>query len=235
MAGFAWAGVVLRRAAVLHAGRQLAARRRRDRAEQHAWAAARWSATTRSWCDISTEDERDRVSSRGWAFGYLGGGLLLVRQPGVVPRPRRARARRRGMAVRLSLLSAALWWAGVHDHPAACGCATTRPQHVVPEPGSAVPAQLRPALRRRCRSMRDYPMTLTFLVAYLFYNDGIQTVIDAASTYGSKQLGFGQIGADRDDPADPVRGVRRRAALRPARRQVRRLPVDPVAAPTPGW
>ena len=55
-------------------------------------------------------------------------------------------------------------------------------------------------------------MTLTFLVAYLFYNDGIQTVIDAASTYGSKQLGFGDSGADRDDPADPVRGVRRRAA-----------------------
>ena len=40
------------------------------------------------------------------------------------------------------------------------------------------------------REMRGYPMTLTFLVAYLFYNDGIQTVIDAASTYGEKQLGF---------------------------------------------
>jgi UMF1 family MFS transporter len=35
-------------------------------------------------------------------------------------------------------------------------------------------------------------MTLTFLLAYLFYNDGIQTVIYAASTYGSKQLGFDQ-------------------------------------------
>ena len=31
--------------------------------------------------DISTEDERDRASSRGWAFGYLGGGLLLRDQP----------------------------------------------------------------------------------------------------------------------------------------------------------
>ena len=39
--------------------------------------------------------------------------------------------------------------------------------------------------------MRGYPMTLTFLVAYLFYNDGIQTVIVSASTYGEKQLGFG--------------------------------------------
>jgi UMF1 family MFS transporter len=35
-------------------------------------------------------------------------------------------------------------------------------------------------------------MTMTFLLAYLFYNDGIQTVIYAASTYGEKQLGFGK-------------------------------------------
>jgi UMF1 family MFS transporter len=40
--------------------------------------------------------------------------------------------------------------------------------------------------------MRSYPTTLTFLLAFLFYNDGIQTVIGVASTYGSKQLGFGQ-------------------------------------------
>jgi UMF1 family MFS transporter len=39
--------------------------------------------------------------------------------------------------------------------------------------------------------MRNYPVTLTFLLAYLFYNDGIQTVIASASTYGDKQLGFG--------------------------------------------
>ena len=40
------------------------------------------------------------------------------------------------------------------------------------------------------REMRGYPMTLTFLVAYLFFNDGIQTVIVTSSTYGEKELGF---------------------------------------------
>jgi UMF1 family MFS transporter len=40
------------------------------------------------------------------------------------------------------------------------------------------------------RDMRNYPMTLTFLLAYLFYNDGIQTVIVEASTYGEKTLKF---------------------------------------------
>jgi MFS transporter, UMF1 family len=39
--------------------------------------------------------------------------------------------------------------------------------------------------------MRNYPVTLTFLLAYLFYNDGIQTVITSASVFGEKQLGFG--------------------------------------------
>jgi UMF1 family MFS transporter len=40
------------------------------------------------------------------------------------------------------------------------------------------------------RDLRSYPVTLTFLLAYLFYNDGIQTVIYAASVYGEKELGF---------------------------------------------
>ena len=44
--------------------------------------------------DISTEAERDRVSSRGWAFGYLGGGVLLAVNLGIVPRPREHRADR---------------------------------------------------------------------------------------------------------------------------------------------
>ncbi len=41
------------------------------------------------------------------------------------------------------------------------------------------------------KDLRRYPMTLTFLLAYVFYNDGIQTVIYSASVYGSEELGFG--------------------------------------------
>ena len=61
--------------------------------------------------DISTEDERDRVSSRGWAFGYLGGGLLLAVNL-VMVLAHGAIGLDKELAVRLSLLSAALWWAG---------------------------------------------------------------------------------------------------------------------------
>ncbi|MGZ6745362.1 MAG: MFS transporter [Nocardioides sp.] len=139
--------------------------------------------------DISTEDERDRVSSRGWAWGYLGGGLLLLVNL-VVFLGHDTFGLSKGMSVRLSLLSAALWWAGftiipfrrLRDRP---------PQHVVAESGSIVQRSFG-QLVTTLREARTFPMTMTFLVAFLFYNDGIQTVIGVASTYGSKQLGFGQ-------------------------------------------
>jgi UMF1 family MFS transporter len=138
--------------------------------------------------DISTEEERDRVSSRGWAWGYLGGGLLLAVNL-VMVLAHGALGLEKELAVRLSLLSAALWWAGftlipflrLRDHPA---------QDVVSEAGGLLSRSFG-QLFTTLREMRQFPMTLTFLLAFLFYNDGIQTVVGVASTYGSKQLGFG--------------------------------------------
>jgi UMF1 family MFS transporter len=139
-------------------------------------------------CEIATPDERDRVSSRGWALGYLGGGLLLAVNLAMVTL-HDSLGLSTGMAVRLSLLSAALWWAGftfipyrgIRDRPAVS---------VVPEQGNLV-RQSFGQLWATLKDLRNYPVTLTFLLGYLFYNDGIQTVIVSASTYGEKQLGFG--------------------------------------------
>ncbi|HEX7738444.1 MAG TPA: MFS transporter [Marmoricola sp.] len=138
--------------------------------------------------DISTEQERDEASSRGWAWGYLGGGLLLAVNL-VMYLGHSALGLGEAMSVRLSLLSAGVWWAGFTLVP------LFKLRDYAPR-GSQVGAgglwqrsfgQLFDTLRE----MRAFPMTLTFLIAYLFYNDGIQTVIYAASTYGEKTLGFG--------------------------------------------
>ena len=139
-------------------------------------------------CEIATPDERDRVSSRGWALGYLGGGLLLAVNLAIVTM-HDALGLSTGMAVRVSLVSAALWWAGFTFIPY-LGIRNREPVAVVPEKGSLV-RQSFGQLFATLRDMRNYPMTLTFLLAYLFYNDGIQTVIASASVYGEKQLGFG--------------------------------------------
>jgi UMF1 family MFS transporter len=92
------------------------------------------------------------------------------------------------MAVRLSLLSAALWWAGFTFVPY-LGLRDRPPVNLVPERGGLVRESFG-QLWVTLKDLRNYPVTLTFLVAYLFYNDGIQTVIASSSTYGEKELGF---------------------------------------------
>ncbi len=133
--------------------------------------------------EIATPDERDRVSSRGWARGYLGGGLLLAANFGLL-----SVMDDQELAVRICLLSAAVWWAAFTVIPYR-GIRNRPPVNPVPEHGGLVResfAQLWVTLK----DLRRYPVTLTFLVAYLFYNDGIQTVIYASSVYGEKELGF---------------------------------------------
>lgn len=136
--------------------------------------------------EIAAPDERDRVSSRGWAAGYLGGGLLLALNLGLVS-GHDAVGMSTEAAVRISLLSAGLWWAAftiipyrrLRDRPAA---------GVWAEDGGSPLAQSFAQLRDTLTHLRGYPQTLAFLIAYLFYNDGIQTVIYAASIYGQEQL-----------------------------------------------
>lgn len=137
---------------------------------------------------ISDEEERDRVSSRGWAFGYLGGGILLALNL-VLVLMHDSFGMDRGLAVRVAMVSAAAWWAvftfipylRLRKHP---------PEHLVQAEGGLV-SQSFGQLWATLKDLRNYPMALTFLVAYLFFNDGIQTVIASSSTYGEKQLGFG--------------------------------------------
>ncbi|MBW9205066.1 MFS transporter [Mumia sp. zg.B53] len=142
--------------------------------------------------DVAEPDERDHVSSRGWAVGYLGGGVLLLLNLGLVLGAGDVVGT--DTAVRISLLSAGIWWGGftivayrgLRDHPPA-DLVAADPEH-------------RPGLVQRSfgqlwttlKDLRRYPQTLLFLVAYLFYNDGIQTVIYSSSIYGQKQLGFSQ-------------------------------------------
>jgi UMF1 family MFS transporter len=140
-------------------------------------------------CRIASPDERDRVSSRGWAWGYLGGGLLLALNLGLLTLDTRIGISA-GMAVRISLLSAGVWWAAFTVIPVLGlrDLRGTTAMTAAHQPG-VVTGSLR-QLSRTLRELRLYPQTLLFLVAYLFFNDGIQTVISASSVYGAEELNF---------------------------------------------
>ena len=141
-------------------------------------------------CRIAGPNERDRVSSRGWAWGYIGGGLLLALNLGLLTLDKQIGISQ-GMAVRISLLSAGLWWAaftiipvvGLRDLRGATETTTTG------ERAGVVGGSLK-QLASTFRELRSYPQTMLFLLAYLFFNDGIQTVIGASSVYGAEELKF---------------------------------------------
>lgn len=137
---------------------------------------------------IAPPEERDAVSSRGWAFGYAAGSLMLVVNL-VLFSAHDSFGLSESAAVRICLASAGLWW----------GTFTLVPLKRLRDRRTA-PAQAAPAsaahgwrqLAATVRDMRGKPLTLAFLFAYLIYNDGIQTVISQASVYGSEELGLSQ-------------------------------------------
>ncbi|MGA4847623.1 MFS transporter [Streptomyces sp. G5(2025)] len=134
---------------------------------------------------IAPPEERDAVSSRGWAFGYASGALVLVANL-VLFLAHDTFGVSESTAVRICLASAGVWW----------GAFTLVPLKRLRDRGTAPSAGApRGGLRQLAatvRDMRRHPHTLAFLLAYLVYNDGVQTVISQASVYGSEELGLGQ-------------------------------------------
>jgi UMF1 family MFS transporter len=138
--------------------------------------------------DIATADERDRVSSRGWAVGYAGGGLLLALDL-VLVQGHDSFGLSQEAAVRLSLLSAGVWW-GVFTLVPYLGLRDRPPRDLVRQAGRGLLWGAFGQLVTTLRDLRRYPQTLRFLLAYLFFNDGIQTVIYAASIFAAEELGL---------------------------------------------
>ena len=132
---------------------------------------------------VARPEDVDRLSTTGYAIGYLGGGILLginVVMLAVLGGE---------WGARLSFLSVAIWWAVfsipvfriVPEPPAAAHVALKAGQNVV----NASISQLRATFR----DLRQYRELFKFLIAFLIYNDGIGTIIGMAVIYGA-ELGF---------------------------------------------
>ncbi|BBC38074.1 uncharacterized protein SGFS_093680 [Streptomyces graminofaciens] len=139
---------------------------------------------------IAPPEERDAVSSRGWAFGYAAGALVLVVNL-ILYTAHDSFGLSEGMAVRVCLASAGLWWGAFTLIPLRRLRDRGNPTGEAGEAKEATSPGLR-QLAATVRDMRRHPLTLAFLLAYLIYNDGIQTVISQASVYGSEELDLDQ-------------------------------------------
>ena len=137
--------------------------------------------------EIATADERDRLSSRGWAFGYLGGGIALALNL-LTYLGRGALGLSEAAAVRVCFVTVALWWAAFTLIPLSRMRGSAPPQGS--ERGLSVLTGGFRQLSGTLRDARNYPLTLGFLAAYLIYADGISTVASVARQYGDLELGL---------------------------------------------
>jgi UMF1 family MFS transporter len=131
-------------------------------------------------------DQVDRVSSAGYAMGYLGGGVLLAINLLMIQQPGRFGIPDAGTAVRLSLASVGVWWL-LFSIPLF---------RKVPEPARRIEADEPRSgalfatgfkrLIETFKELRRYKQAFLLLIAFLVYNDGIQTIIRMATTFGSE-------------------------------------------------
>ena len=135
--------------------------------------------------EITTEDQTDKVSSRGFAYGYLGGAILLALNLVLVLQAELLGIST-GLAVRLSLLSAGVWWGGFALITFAL--LKSRPTKKRLPPGKGYISIGFSEIIATFKELKRLPMTARYLLAFLIYNDGIQTVVFAASAFLEQEL-----------------------------------------------
>ncbi len=139
---------------------------------------------------IASDEEMDRVTTGGWAMGYVGGGLLLVLNALMLTHPAMFGLADTAAASRAAFATVAVWWL-LFSIPVLRN---------VPEPPRRIEAgegggRSNPVrigfrrLRETIGELRQYRQLALLLVAFFFYSDGIGTIIKMATVYGS-QIGL---------------------------------------------
>ncbi len=136
---------------------------------------------------VARKEDRDWVSTRGYALGYLGGGILLainVLMYFFIPDSVFENA-----GIRLSFLTVAVWWL-VFSLPVLRQVPEPPSVTAVLQRGETVLGVSLRRLRETFRNIQRYRELFKYLVAFLIYNDAIGTIIAVAAIYGA-ELGFG--------------------------------------------
>jgi UMF1 family MFS transporter len=135
---------------------------------------------------LADNHELDRLSSRGFAFGYIGGGLALLIVFAMIMGYETLGFPDKGAATRTGFLLTGIWWLAF--------AAPTFSLVRLPSAPILPHAMLKGSKGyfRTLAEIRHYPALFLFLIAFLFYNDGIQTIIVVAAIFGRQELGLSQ-------------------------------------------
>ena len=140
---------------------------------------------------IASHREIDRVSTAGYALGYLGGGLLLTINLAWIQRPELFGIEGQGLATRLSFLSVAFWWLGFSIPLFRKVTEPARRLEADEQIGGKPFRSAFVRLGETLREIRCYKQAFLMMLAFLVYNDGIGTIIRMATTYGT-EIGLAQ-------------------------------------------
>jgi MFS transporter, UMF1 family len=136
---------------------------------------------------VPDERKRDYISSKGFAYGYIGGGLLLVVNLAMIQKPELFGLPDGTAGIRVSFATVAVWWL-VFSLPLFRQFKTPPAKLSMP-----VGSYARLGFSRTWKTLKElkyYPELLKYVLAYWFFNDGINTIITMATTYG-KAVGIG--------------------------------------------
>lgn len=139
--------------------------------------------------DIASTEEMGRISGWGWGIGYLGGGLLLIINLIMLQAPQVFGFPEGFFTVHHCFASVAIWWLlfsipllkNVKDQTSSTSLTLFE---------GAKDSFVR--LGRSLREIKQHKQLWRFLIAYIFFNDGVETVILLASIFGNQELGMSQ-------------------------------------------
>lgn len=139
--------------------------------------------------ELAENEWRDQVSSIGWGIGYLGGGILLLINLIIYTNADKLFAENPdSMAIRVCLASAGVWWALFSVFPMLW--LKNHPKSEITESSSGPILISFHKLLHTIRDLKNERNALLFLVAFIFYNDGVQAVITLSAQFGQREIGL---------------------------------------------
>ncbi len=136
--------------------------------------------------EIVTEDRYDRVSAKGFAFGYIGSVILLVLNLVVIMKPTLfGIPEESSLAIRIAFIMVGLWWIGFAQIPF-----KRLPDDPKDKPKMNLLRKGSEELVKVWKTLKHQRHTKSFLISFFCYSAGVQTVLFLASTFAEKELRF---------------------------------------------